>query len=185
VITIRPIRPEDVPAARRLILSVAYDLFGWDGTLEESIAHFESSGELADMDDIQAHYFDAGGLFLVALDGPRLVGTGAVRRLDPLTAELKRMWLPESYQGRGIGYQLMQRLLRYARDQGYERIRLQTSPQQTRALAFYRRVGFREIPAYSDAPGEISMELSLPVPRGRSGGTNSGAASSLEEKESQ
>jgi putative acetyltransferase len=162
MITIRPIREEDIPAAKRVILSVAYNIFGFDGTLEDNLRHFLAAGKLKDMDDLQANYFKAVGTFLVALNGEQVIGSGALRRLDAETAELKRMWLLEAYHGQGIGYRLITNLIEFARDKGYTRIRLQTSPLQVRALAFYRMVGFYEIPCYNDGVGEVSMELSLP-----------------------
>jgi putative acetyltransferase len=161
MITIRPIRTEEIPAAKRVILSVAYNIFGFDGTLEESIRHFEASGELRDMENVTSHYFEAGGTFLVVLNGEQVIGSGALRRLDDETAELKRMWLMEPYHGQGIGYRLINQLFDFARNNSYVRIRLQTSPEQVRALDFYRKVGFYEIPCYNEDFGEISMELSL------------------------
>ena len=161
MITIRPIREEEIPAAKRVILTVAYNIFGFDGTLEDSIRHFEASGEFKDMDDVQAHYFNARGTFLVALNGKRVIGSGALRRLEDDTAELKRMWLLEAYYGQGIGYRLLMRLFDFAREQKYRRIHLQTSPEQIRALDFYRKVGFYEIPCYNEEVSEISMEIRL------------------------
>jgi len=161
MITIRPIKPEEIPAVKRIILSVAYNIFGFDGTLEESFRHYEASGELIDMDDVGSHYFENGGMFLVVLNGEQVIGSGALRRLDSETAELKRMWLLEAYHGQGIGYRLINHLLDFARKNGYVRIRLQTSPEQVRALGFYRKIGFYEIPSYNDDVGEISMELNL------------------------
>jgi len=162
MITIRPICDEEIPAAKRVILSVAYNIFGFDGTLEDSIRYFLAAGKLKDLDDVQANYFKAGGMFLVALNGEQVIGSGALRRLDDETAELKRMWLLEAYHGQGVGYRLITQLFDFARMQGYTRVRLQTSPEQIRALAFYRKVGFHEIPCYNDGVGEISMEASLP-----------------------
>jgi putative acetyltransferase len=161
MVVIRPIKPDEIPTAKHVILSVAYNIFGFEGTLEESIRHFEASGELNDMDHVGSHYFEAGGTFLVVLNGEQLIGSGALRRLDGETAELKRMWLLERYHGQGIGYRLINRLIAFARKNGYARIRLQTSPEQVRALAFYRKVGFHEIPCYNDDFDEISMELTL------------------------
>lgn len=161
MIIIRSIQPHEIPAARRVILTVAYGIFGWDGTLEESIRHFETSGDFADMDDIETHYLHNGGQFLAAFDGDQLVGSGAIRRLDAETAELKRVWLLEQYQGKGIGYAMFGQLRVFARKQGYKKLRLQTSPQQARALAFYRRLGFRAIPCYNEDITEVSMELDL------------------------
>ncbi len=161
MITIRPIRNEEIPTAKRVILTVAYNIFGFDGTLEDSIRHFETSGEFNDMDSVQTHYFKAKGMFLVVLNGEQVIGSGALRKLDNDTAELKRMWLLEAYHGQGIGYRLLMCLFDFAREQKYARIRLQTSPEQVRALEFYRKIGFYEIPCYNEEVSEISMEIEL------------------------
>lgn len=161
MITIRPIREGETLAAKRVILTVAYNIFGFDGTLEDSIRYHLAAGKLKEMDDVQANYFNPGGIFLVALNGEQIIGTGALRRLDGETAELKRMWLLEEYHGQGIGYLLITQLIEFACEHGYSRIRLQTSSEQVRALAFYQKVGFYEIPCYNDGVGEISMEINL------------------------
>lgn len=163
MITIRPIKPDEIPAAKRVLLTVAYNIFGFDGTLEESIRHFEAAGRLKDMDEVQSHYFGNHGTFLVALNGEQVIGSGALRKLDDETAELKRMWLLEAYHGQGIGYRLLSQLVDFAIQHRYVRIRLQTSPEQVRALNFYRKFGFYEIPSYNDDLDEISMELKLSV----------------------
>ncbi len=71
------------------------------------------------------------------------------------------MWLLEAYHGQGVGYRLITQLFDFARQQGYIRVRLQTSPEQVRALAFYHKVGYYEIPCYNDGIDEISMEVNL------------------------
>ena len=161
MIQIRPIQPHEIPEAKFIILSVAYRIYGWEGTLEDSACHFEETGEFHDMDKVQAHYFDNNGLFLAALDDGKLIGSGAVRKWDDTTAELKRMWLLEEYHGQGIGYQLITRLFDFARTQGYQRVILQTGSEQSRAVKFYQRLGFVKIPAYNNQPDEISMQIDL------------------------
>ena len=161
MIQIRPAREDDIPAVKQIILAVAYNIFGFDGTLEESIRHFESLGIFEDLENVQTHYFQNNGVFLVAVEGEQVIGSGALRKLDNKTAELKRMWLLEEYHGQGVGYRLLKQLLDFAHKKGYIRIRLQTSPEQTRALEFYRKVGFTEIPCYNEDVGEISMEIKI------------------------
>jgi putative acetyltransferase len=161
MITIRPILAEEIPAAKRIIISVAYGIYGWSGSLEDSIRHFESTDEFADMDQVETHYFQNDGLFLAVLDNDTLIGSGAIRKLDSETAELKRMWLLESHHGKRIGYRVIKKLFEFAQTKGYSRIRLQTGSEQTRAYAFYKKLGFYEIPSYNDKIGEISMELKL------------------------
>ena len=57
---------------------------------------------------------------------------------------------------------MMQELLSFAREQGYQRIRLETDrDHQTRAFEFYKRLGFYEIPRYSDSEDDIAMEMIL------------------------
>ena len=161
MITIRPILKEEIPAAKRVILTVGYGIFGWDGSLEDSIQYFEKSNEFVDMDNLQTHYFDNSGLFLAALDDETLIGTGAVRKLDGNIAELKRIWLLDEYHGQGIGFRLVTLLFNFAGDQGSQYIRLQTSPQQKRAIAFYKKLGFLEITCYNEDKEAVSMEIAL------------------------
>ena len=163
MIKIRRIKPDEATAAKRVIYRVAHIVFNDSGSLEESITYHESRSELKDMDDIQRNYFDNGGIFLVMTDDDQLIGTGAVRKLEDKICELKRLWLLTEYHSRGLGYRMMQELLLFAREKGYERIRLETDPvYQKRAVEFYKRLGFYEIPISNATPDEdILMELSL------------------------
>ncbi len=162
MIEIRPIQPHEVTQAKRLIYEVAFHIFHDDMPLEQGIFYYEARGELADMDDIQANYFDNGGTLLVMREGETIFGTGAIRRLDDDTCELKRLWLRLEYHGRGYGFRMMQELLAEARGRGYKKIRLQTDGKfQSRAVAFYRRLGFYEIPFYGGDADDISMEMEL------------------------
>jgi putative acetyltransferase len=162
MIEIRPIRPDEVTAAKRVIYRVAHEIFNDPLPLEESIAYHESRRELKDMDDIQRNYFENGGVFLIMLDDSQPVGTGAIRRLKDDICELKRLWLLTGYHGKGLGYRMIRELFSFSREKEYKRIWLQTdSSFQTRALDFYRRLGFYEIPRYSDRIDDIAMELPL------------------------
>ncbi|HJR80353.1 MAG TPA: GNAT family N-acetyltransferase [Anaerolineales bacterium] len=162
MIEIRPIRPDENAAAKRVIYRVAHEIFQDPLSLEESIAYHESRGELRDLDDIQRNYFDNGGIFLLMLDDSQPVGTGAIRNLKDDICELKRLWLLMEYHGKGLGYRMIQELFSYAREKGYKRIWLQTDAvYQTRALKFYKRLGFSEIPGYTDRTDDISMEMVL------------------------
>jgi len=105
----------------------------------------------------QKIYVENRGLLLVALDDGKVIGTGGVQKLTDDVAELKRIWLLEEYHGQKIGFRMVARLLDFARAQGYTSVCLQTSHQQQRAIAFYKKLGFYEIPCYNDDLEEISM----------------------------
>ena len=163
MIQIRCIEPDEVPAAKLLIYRVAHVVFNDARPLEESIAYFESRGQLEDMDDIQQAYFDNDGIFLVMTDDDQLIGTGAIRKFEDKICELKRLWLLTEYHSKGLGYRMMQELLSFAKEKGYERIRLETDPiYQKRAVEFYKRLGFYEIPILNATDDEdILMEILL------------------------
>ena len=162
MIQIRPIKPEEIPVAKELIYRVAYEIFHDTRPLEESIAFYEAQGALDDMDDVQSMYFDRDGIFLVMIDAEQIIGTGAVRKINNETCELKRVWLLVEYHGKGLGYRMMQELLAFAREKGYQRMWLETDPDhQERAYKFYQRLGFYEIPRYSDSEDDIAMEMVL------------------------
>jgi putative acetyltransferase len=114
------------------------------------------------MDDIQKKYFENGGSFLAMFDDDEMICTGAIRRIDDETCELKRLWLLHQYQRQGLGYRMLNELLEIARDRGYKRIWLQTDVDaQSRAVDFYKQIGFYEIPRYSDRTDDICMEMML------------------------
>lgn len=162
MIEIRPIQPHEIAEAKRVIFTVAFELFGGAATLEESIAKYSAQGKLSEMDNVQKNYFDNGGVFLVTIDSGYIIGTGAIRFLEKDVCELKRMWLLSEYHGQGLGYRMMQELLSTARKMGYSIIRLETDPViQKRAVLFYKRLGFYKIPRYGDDPDDMGMELHL------------------------
>lgn len=162
MINLRPIEPHEIPFAKELIYRVAHQVFRDTRALEESIAFYESKGELHDMDEFQKTYPGSDGIFLVMTDNDQIIGTGAIRKLDDTTCELKRVWLLFDYHGKGLGYRIIQELLAFAREKGYQRIRLETDrEEQSRAYELYKRLGFYEIPRYSDHQDEVAMEMML------------------------
>ena len=162
MIEIRPITPDEWMAAKRVVYRVAYVIFGRGRPLEEFITYHESIHELKDMDDIQESYFENGGTFLGMFQDGEMICTGALRRMNQETCELKRLWLLNEYHGQGLGFRMLQELLTLARNLGYKRVRLETDPiAQSRALAFYKQAGFYEIDSYSDRGDEQAMEMYL------------------------
>jgi putative acetyltransferase len=162
MITIRQIQSDEWTQAKRIVYRVAHIIFNDSRTVEDSIAYYEARHELKDMDDIQRNYFENGGTFLVMFDDGEMICTGALRRLNDETCELKRLWLLNQYHGQGLGYRMLQELLSIAKNMGYKRIRLETDPvAQSQAVNFYKQIGFYEIPGYSDQTDEVAMEMIL------------------------
>lgn len=82
-----------------------------------------------------------GSVFLIAYQGVKPVGCGAIRPINEQVCELKRMYAHES--GRGIGSRILEELERHAKSLGYLCIWLETGIQNERAQTFYLNRGYR------------------------------------------
>jgi GNAT superfamily N-acetyltransferase len=151
--TLRRARPEDAGAVRRELaayLDYIGDAPDADG-LDHDIAHWQ--------DEYGGH---TGVLLLVADPAGEVVGTAAVRVLEPGVAELKRMWLRPAARGQGLAQQLLDKCLDEGRRLGCQTMRLDSQAKLAAAVKLYRTNGFREIPIYNDNPrADIWMERTL------------------------
>jgi ribosomal protein S18 acetylase RimI-like enzyme len=151
--TIRRALPEDHAAVARELadyLSFIGDALDAEG-LDHDIAHWQ-----------EEYDGRTGVLLVVAAAAGEVLGTAAVRLLEPGVGELKRMWLRPSSQGRGLGRRLMDACLDEARRLGCRALRLDTQSKMEAAVHLYRAYGFSEIPRYNDnRRADIWMELVL------------------------
>ena len=104
---------------------------------------------------------------LVAVDEAtgQPLGCAALRRLDPVTVEVKRMYVVPKNRGSGLATDLLRGLEEAAQERGWTTIRLETGPAQPDAMRFYEREGYREIPlfgAYVGSDNSVCYERVLP-----------------------
>jgi GNAT superfamily N-acetyltransferase len=95
------------------------------------------------------HIYAGRGRFWVAVHGDQLVGTGAVRQKTPEIGEVKRMYLLAPYRGRGIGLAILEKAVSFAREQGYQRLQLDTVAGLKQAIHLYERYGFQKVGVHS------------------------------------
>lgn len=107
----------------------------------------DSGASSFDPDDVRGPR----AVFLLARDMQgQPVGCGALRPLLPGVAELKRMY---ARPGSGAGACLLAALEAHARLLDYREIRLSTRRVNARAVSFYRRHGYTDVPAWGKYAG--------------------------------
>jgi len=93
------------------------------------------------------------------------MGAGCVglRRIDAVTAEVKRLYVRPAHRGEGLGRALLEAAIEGARKRGFRRVVLDTLPKMREAQALYQALRFQKIPPYLAAPtpGATCFELSL------------------------
>ena len=145
--------PYDSDDARRLVAAL-------DAHLAELYPPEQRFGP-----NLKAEHLESGrGTFLVARDGDRAIGCGAIRLLDETTAEVKRMYVEPDQQGKGVGRAVLSNLEKAAWESGVRRLVLETGIYQRAAISLYRRAGFTETGCwgeYATSPGSVCFEKNI------------------------
>lgn len=118
------------------------------------------SAHLLSVEELEA----PGVTVFVARDNGQVVGMAAVVNRGDASAELKRMFVPESARGRGVASALLVELERFAAGDGVTLLQLETGPLQHAALALYERRGYTLIPnfgMYAGDPNSVCFEKQL------------------------
>ena len=108
------------------------------------------------------------GAFFVAYRMGRAVACGALRLLDPRTAEIKRMYVEPGARGGGVGRRMLEVLEAEALALGARVLMLETGVRQEAAVALYRRAGFQATGAfgeYEEHPLSLFLRKELPMSR--------------------
>jgi putative acetyltransferase len=96
------------------------------------------------LDDVEKHYFERGGYFVVILDkNAEVIATGGLYPLENGSLELRKMYLLAEHRGKGLGQWMLTSLLEKAKALGFERIELDTASVLKEAIALYKKNGFK------------------------------------------
>ena len=94
-----------------------------------------------------------GGIFVIAYVDESPVGCGALRPINDVDTELKRMFVVKSHRGQGISRRILNHLENRSREEGFKRILLETGNQQTAAIRLYESVGYERVDPFGEYVG--------------------------------
>jgi ribosomal protein S18 acetylase RimI-like enzyme len=143
---VRPAREDDARAMAQLFADVAQERTGIATeppvSIEDRVALFARTADDS----------------LVAVSGGQLIGMIHVEVSRHGFAELG-MLAARGWRGRGVGSALLEAAISRARGQGLHKLCLEVFPQNTAAIALYRKYGFteegRRVRQYRRASGEL------------------------------
>lgn len=106
------------------------------------------------------------GIYLLAWQDGAAVASGALRPLDDVTAEVRRLYVAPAARRQGVARAMLLRLEEEAQRLGYRVLRLETGNRQAAALALYDACGWARITPfgrYVDDPTSVCFEKPLRV----------------------
>jgi putative acetyltransferase len=112
-----------------------------------------------ELDHLAEKYGPPEGLTLLARRGDQVTGGVAYRDLHDGTCEMKRLYVPERFGGRGTGRQLAVALIESATSAGFRLMRLDTGFQNREAIAMYESLGFVECDPHVDYPPHLAVHI--------------------------
>jgi putative acetyltransferase len=132
-----------------------YELF-----LDEDLCFQGFEDELA---GLPGRYAPPKGSLLIAIDGQDAAGCVALRDIGDGVCEMKRLYVKPRFRGKGIGFELAQKILQQAVEGGYTLMRLDTLDKLKQAMRLYESLGFTTTLPYYNNPleGVVYWELSL------------------------
>ena len=124
---------------------------------------YQPYGRHSDTINIKEKYM-RDGCFWCLYDDNKLIGTVTVYTIncDNKTAEMKRLYVLNDYQGKGYGELLFKTALDYAKENGYKKIYADTRKDRGASRHLIKKYNFRETLRYNNNDfSELFFELDL------------------------
>ena len=89
-----------------------------------------------------------GSYYFVAIQDEKIIGGCGIFPTENLpqgTCELVKLYVAEEARGTGIGKQLMEQSMSWAKENGYTHVYLESMPELKKAVSIYEKVGFQPL----------------------------------------
>ena len=135
-ISLRTIQPEDNQAMANIIRTSLAE-FGVD---KPGTVYYDDT-----TDHLYELFQKENAIYYVAEYEAALIGGAGIYPSDGLPAdvcELVKMYLKKDARGLGLGKELIERCIDFAKSTGYKKVYLETFPELEKAVSVYQKFGF-------------------------------------------
>jgi putative acetyltransferase len=136
---IRPIEPGDNVELAKVIRGALTEF----GANKPGTVYFDPT-----TDALYDLFRTPGSYYYVATIDLQVVGGCGIFPTDNLpegTCELVKLYLAKEARGTGLGKQLMEESMSWAKANGYTQVYLESMPELAKAVSIYEKVGFRSL----------------------------------------
>ena len=136
---IRPIEPGDNEALAKVIRTTLAEF----GANKPGTVYFDPT-----TDALYELFRTPGSFYYVATIDEVIVGGCGIFPTENLpqgTCELVKLYLAKEARGPGLGKQLMEISLSWAKENGYTQVYLESMPELAKAVSIYEKVGFKAL----------------------------------------
>lgn len=149
MITLSRTNSEDT-AFQELVVELDKDLANRNGATNVFFAQFNK--------------IDAINTVVVAYIDNLPAGCGALKEYNDSTMEIKRMYVPFEWRGKGVAVAVLKELENWAKKLGYKKCILETGDKMPEAIGLYKKSGYKIIPnfgQYANIESSICFEKVL------------------------
>ncbi len=152
-VNIRPIKATDNEALAKVIRDALTEF----GANKPGTVYFDPT-----TDALYELFRIPGAFYYVATIEDKIVGGCGIFPTENLptgTCELVKLYLQSSARGTGLGKQLMQQSMEWAKDNGYHQVYLESMPELSKAVSIYEKVGFTRLTAPLGNSGHCGCDI--------------------------
>jgi putative acetyltransferase len=136
---IRPIEPGDNVALAKVIRAALTEF----GANKPGTVYFDPT-----TDALFELFRTPGSFYYVATQDEKVIGGCGIFPTENLpqgTCELVKLYVAKEARGTGLGKQLMEKSMSWAKSYGYTQVYLESMPELTKAVSIYEKVGFKSL----------------------------------------
>lgn len=135
-IKIRKIEKKDEKNAYLFCISI-FDEMGWDKKFSK------------DLKNLAKKFSGKREVFFIAENNGEIVASGGINNLSEKTALMRRLYIASEFRGKGLANLMLEKLKKFAEENGYAEIVLDVFKNNIRAKNFYQKNGFEDFkPAF-------------------------------------